>query len=244
MVYKYANFVVKSKIEINEDKEFRYLLKIPFTDTPKNSALIILKNPSVATGSESDHTINRLCNYCYKKGIDEVYVANLFAYRAQNANIMVSIAGEKGDDYIIGEHNDECIINVKDKVKTIILAWGKHPSYYKTQYLARIEKVMSILSNNDAYYVDRLCGKEKYPLHAQPWGYGMMLYLYKGGNILNKLGIKKSTIVLGISDIVPEGYDKIAKCKKCGLTNLVNNTGRCRLCNGDGNTSHHIEGSV
>ena len=58
------DFVVKNKIEITEDKEFRYLLKVPFTNTPQNSALIILKNPSVATGSQSDHTINRICNYC------------------------------------------------------------------------------------------------------------------------------------------------------------------------------------
>jgi len=70
-------------------------------------------------------------------------------------------------------------------------------------------------------------------------------FLYKGGgNILNKLGIKKSAMEFGISDKVPVGYNKIEKCKKCGLTNLVNSTGRCRLCNGDGNTSPHKEGEV
>jgi len=172
--------VVKNKIEITEDskKGFRYLLKIPFTNDPKNSALIILKNPSVATGSESDHTINRICDYCQKKGFDEVYVANLFAYRAQDAKVMVATAGEKGENYIIGELNDKYITNVKDKVKKIILAWGIHPSKYKTQYSARIKEVMSILSNNDVYHVGKLCGKEKYPLHAQPWGYNMIMIKY------------------------------------------------------------------
>ena len=61
---------------------------------------------------------------------------------------------------------------------------------------------------------------------------------------MNKLGIKKSTIVLGISNIVPEGYDKMKKCKKCGRMNLVNSTGRCMRCNGDGNTCPHPKGEV
>ena len=180
MDYKYRDFVVKNKIQITEDskRDFRYLLRIPFTNAPQNSALIILKNPSVATGSESDHTINRICDYCQKKGFDEVYVANLFAYRAQDAKVMVKVAEKEDDNYIIGELNDKYITNVKDKVKRIILAWGIHPSKYKTQYLARIEKVMYILRNNDVYYVGKLCGKEKYPLHAQPWGYDMEMKKY------------------------------------------------------------------
>ena len=53
------------------------------TKTPQNKVLVILKNPLVATGYSSDYTINKICDYCYQKGFEEVIVANLFAYRAK-----------------------------------------------------------------------------------------------------------------------------------------------------------------
>lgn len=180
MNYYYRDFVIKNRIEIIEDQTtmFRYMLKVPFSHAPQNSVLVILKNPSVATSSESDHTINRICDYCYRKGFDEVYITNLFAYRAQDSKVLVQAAENEGDSYVIGEDNDKYIKQAKDKVNTIIIAWGEHPPYYKKQYLDRIKKVLPLINDKDIFYVGKLCTKEKYPLHAQPWGYNMPMEKY------------------------------------------------------------------
>lgn len=168
MNYEYRPYVFKNNIEIIEDKGklYRYLLRIPFSKQPQNRALIILKNPSIATGKSSDYTVNKVCDYCYQKGFDEVLILNLFSFRAKDASNMVQAAEEYGDDYVIGEDNDKYIKSAIGSVNKIIIAWGENPSNYKKQYDKRIENVLRLLKGNNLYYVGKVSKKGNYPLHG------------------------------------------------------------------------------
>lgn len=176
MSFNYRPYVLTKNIEFIEDANnmYRYLIRVPFSRSPQNRALVILKNPSIATGKCSDYTINKICEYCYKNGFDEIIVTNLFAYRSQKSSVMVNEALNNNED-IVGPDNDNYIKAAVSEVNKIIVAWGEHPSNYKKQYIERIKKVMKILKGNDLFYVGKLSKKDGYPLHAQVWSYNMPL---------------------------------------------------------------------
>ena len=176
MNYKYRYYVFTKNIEIIEDEKnnYRYSLRLPFSKLPQNKVLVILKNPSIATRYHPDYTINKICDYCYQNGFDEVVVTNLFAYRAKHPNDMVNAALNNKKD-VIGSDNDNYIKAEMSKVNKIIVAWGEYPINYKKQYVERIKNVLNFLQGNDLFYVEKLSKKDRSPLHARSWGNDMPL---------------------------------------------------------------------
>jgi hypothetical protein len=64
MKHKYPSFI--SNIEISHKEDRRYWLKLKLDNNNVDSIVVLLKNPSKADKLNSDHTINKVCNYIYK----------------------------------------------------------------------------------------------------------------------------------------------------------------------------------
>jgi len=56
----FPDFVIEENIHHEEESNYRYLLKIPFSREPQKSVLVILKNLSTASVTESDVTADRV----------------------------------------------------------------------------------------------------------------------------------------------------------------------------------------
>lgn len=180
--YDYPPFVLKSLIQCEEDvtENYRYSLTIPFSRIPKNKVFVILKNPSVAAAKDSDHTANRVANYCFRKGFDQVTLMNLFAYRTPNADDLVELCKNKGGEQRIkGIRNDEFIRQAAGEASKIIVAWGTAPKGFERIYIRRIKDVLRLLNPLPITYVDRVSEKGPYPLHGQVWGYEMEMKDWK-----------------------------------------------------------------
>lgn len=134
----------------------------------------------MAATVESDHTANRVANYCFRKGFDQVTLMNLFAYRTPNAVDLVKLCKNKeGEQCVKGIRNDEFIKKAAGDANKIIVAWGTSPKGFEDIYIRRINEVLSLLDPLPISYVDRVSDKGPYPLHGQVWGYGMKMKDYR-----------------------------------------------------------------
>lgn len=109
--------VLKTEVKFSEDKEYRYLLSKEWNNK-KKKAMVIMVNPSTADDVKMDfttlYTLNNLQELDY--GIAEI------------VNIYPRITSKLKLSDISMEHlkiNDDLIVELAEKVDTIILAWGK-----------------------------------------------------------------------------------------------------------------------
>lgn len=108
---------LKTEVKFSEDKEYRYLLSKEWNNKKKR-ALLIMTNPSSANDVKIDFTtlycINNLADLDY--GIADI------------VNIYPKVMNKLAVSNVSIEHikiNDELILDLAEKVDTIILAWGK-----------------------------------------------------------------------------------------------------------------------
>lgn len=177
-------FVDKENIDILLDEEYdlRYYLQIPLQHKlvlPKKSVLAILKNPSAAkinhdTGIyESDPTVDRVLRYFHKNGFTEVVIVNLFArYYTYSASLNDYV---DEPELIVGKSNDVHIQGFLEsgKFDRIVVAWGGYPmnsnEKMKIIYQKRIREIEKLINNKDAYYVEKMVDKNKFPKHGLTW---------------------------------------------------------------------------
>ncbi|MGL4999707.1 MAG: DUF1643 domain-containing protein, partial [Cetobacterium sp.] len=108
---------LKTEVKFSEDKQYRYLLSKEWNNKKKR-ALLIMTNPSSANDLKIDFTtlycINNLSDLDY--GIADI------------VNIYPKVMNKLTISNVTTEHiqiNDDLIVELAEKVDTIILAWGK-----------------------------------------------------------------------------------------------------------------------
>lgn len=109
--------ILKTEVRFSENKEYRYLLRKEW-DSKKKKAMVVMINPSTANDISMDfttlYTLNNLQNLDFG-GVD---IVNLYP-KITNKLKMLDISEKEI------KLNNNLIIELAEKVDTIILAWGK-----------------------------------------------------------------------------------------------------------------------
>lgn len=104
---------------ISIDGLYRWALHRELPTLIGNGAvLFIMLNPSTADANQDDPTIRRCLGYASSWGYSDLYVANLYAYRATNPASLNDAADP------IGDMNDRYIDALADYADLIVVAWG------------------------------------------------------------------------------------------------------------------------
>lgn len=123
---KAMNTANKDYAEYSEDKLYRYVLK---RHTPNmwwsKSMVFVMLNPSTATEFKNDPTVRRCMSFAEREGCTDLYVVNLFAFRATDPKRLLKCKDP------VGPMNDKKIEEIVNKVSVsngiIVAAWGSHP---------------------------------------------------------------------------------------------------------------------
>jgi hypothetical protein len=105
--------------EFSADKRYRYTLSREFSGGSGAAAWIML-NPSTATATEDDPTIRRCIGFSRAWGYRQLYILNLFAFRATDPKELLK-TGSPGP---VGPYNDEWIRTILSQADMIVCAWG------------------------------------------------------------------------------------------------------------------------
>lgn len=103
-------------------ERYRYLLTRTWVPAgPK--ALFIMLNPSTATETQNDPTVERCERRARALGFGAFRVTNIFAFRATDPKVM------RAADDPVGPGNDAAITQSLGWADRVICAWGTHGAY-------------------------------------------------------------------------------------------------------------------
>lgn len=173
-VYKYKDFVNKDKTIIDEDMDnnLRYVLTTQIDNKEDKSALVILKNPSMANKEESDYTVNKVLKFCYENKYKKVHIMNLFPYYSTDPKGVKKFIEDKTIYNISMEKNINKLKEYISYSDDIIVAWGTNTIGCKNEYNKAIKSVEDKIKDKNVYYVGSI-NDDGYPLHAQRWEHSM-----------------------------------------------------------------------
>lgn len=175
------------KANFSRCKTYRYTLAFDFaTDDNLNlfpnsgirtkKLAIILKNPSSADEKKADQTINRVQQYVFEhfKDVKTVTILNLFAFRGTDASDVEKNRLESNMEYVVGEFNDQNILENVEASDYLIFAWGGRSAINKNAYDYRIENLLDLIkqcdiTSKEICRVNDQKGSDKYPFHACYW---------------------------------------------------------------------------
>lgn len=106
--------------------QYRYELA-EIWDQGKPLVLWILMNPSVACLDYSDPTLRKTGAFSRRWGYGGQLIANVHAYRATEKNRLLDV------DDPVGPDNDESIMRMAGRAKTIVLAYGQPPEKLRSR---------------------------------------------------------------------------------------------------------------
>ncbi|GMU87415.1 MAG: hypothetical protein AMXMBFR48_26560 [Ignavibacteriales bacterium] len=173
-VYLHPGFVLRP-VTLKRTEEKRYWLRMQFDNGGDKTVVVILKNPSRATGEVSDKTVFNVANYIYKnsksnlalKGTGSVVILNLIpAYETYSERLKTR------NEALADGVNLKYLSRFAKKADVIISAWGDAPKGLEGEYTRLRDEVVKLLSGTGKviYYVDKL-SKKGNPKHGQIWGY-------------------------------------------------------------------------
>lgn len=130
--------VVGRGATISPCQQYRYRLTREVGPWPR-IALFIMLNPSTADATKDDNTIRRCIGFAQSWSCGELFVENLFAFRATEPWDMLRAAdpvGPKNTDYILGAAS-----RAHESGGVVVCAWGTHGAH-----LERDRLVVSLLT--------------------------------------------------------------------------------------------------
>jgi len=111
-----------ASIAVYSDCErYRYLLTRRWGNGPK--ALFVMLNPSTATETQNDPTVERCERRARALGFGAFRVTNIFAFRATDPRVMCAQSDP------VGPANDAAIVESALWADRIICAWGTHGAH-------------------------------------------------------------------------------------------------------------------
>ena len=138
------------------DEAYRYRL-VRVWDTSARRALFVMLNPSTATETQNDPTVERCERRARALGFGSFAVGNIFAYRATDPKVMRGV----GDP--IGPGNDAAILAMASEADRIICAWGTHGAHL--QRGAAVEQVLRATGRELFHLGLSQAGHPKHPLY-------------------------------------------------------------------------------
>ncbi len=112
-------------------------------------------NPSTADENIDDPTLIRCINYAKLWGYGGVCMANLFAFRATDPNVM------KAAKDPVGKNNNDWLNKLANDAALVVAAWGNDGSY-----LERSKEVREFLPNVYCLKVNK-SGEPAHPLYQK-----------------------------------------------------------------------------
>lgn len=111
---------MKSSALIDPTGHYRYQLRRRWE--PGNAVVaFIMLNPSTADSSKDDPTLRRCITFAQDWGFNALVVANLYALRTPNPDVL------QGHPCPIGPDNDAHLRRVMLQCRCLVAAWGSHP---------------------------------------------------------------------------------------------------------------------
>lgn len=148
-----------------QDSTYRYRLDASTSEPGSQRLVVIQINPSIAgTGTKSDPTVGKVCNWAIRRGFSKVSFLNLFAYRSTPQSGLIG----QSFDRLVGPRNDEFLRNVLRSSATLFVGWGKPEGVSATDYSRRLLEVKRVVSNIPTFQIGPLV-EGKYPRHGKCW---------------------------------------------------------------------------
>ena len=148
----------ESWADYSDDEAYRYLLVRVWAPGPR--VVFVMLNPSTATETQNDPTVERCERRARALGFGSFGVANIFAYRATDPKVMRAVADP------VGPENDAAIVQMAAEADRVICAWGTHGLH-----LDRGAKVERLLRQADLTLYHLGLSKGGLPKHPLYIGY-------------------------------------------------------------------------
>ena len=111
--------------EFSKCEKYRYALwRLNVEDTGKNRCVFIMLNPSTADHKTDDPSVAKCRKYAELWGYKNVYVVNLFAWRATDPEAMKKVLEP------IGKENDRLILETCRDAGRVVAAWSNHATHF------------------------------------------------------------------------------------------------------------------
>ncbi|WP_415182156.1 DUF1643 domain-containing protein [Phaeovulum sp.] len=147
-------------------ERYRYALTRTW-DSKRGKALFIMLNPSTATETQNDPTVERCERRARALGFGAFRVTNIFAFRATDPKVM------RAQDDPVGSKNDGAICESLPWADQIICAWGAHGAHLGRG--AVVEALLRRLGTPLFHLGLTKAGAPKHPLYIsydrqpEPW---------------------------------------------------------------------------
>ncbi|MFZ1339609.1 MAG: DUF1643 domain-containing protein [Paracoccaceae bacterium] len=145
---------------------FRYLLTRTW-DPGAPKALFVMLNPSTATETQNDPTVERCERRARALGFGAFRVTNIFAFRATDPRVM------RAQEDPVGPGNDAAISDSARWANRIICAWGTHGAHLDRG--SQVEALLRRLGHPLHHLGLTKAGHPTHPLYIaydrqpQPW---------------------------------------------------------------------------
>ena len=145
---------------------FRYLLTRTW-DPGAPKALFVMLNPSTATETQNDPTVERCERRARALGFGTFRVTNIFAFRATDPRVM------RAQEDPVGPGNDAAISDSARWANRIICAWGTHGAHLDRG--SQVEALLRRLGHPLHHLGLTKAGHPTHPLYIaydrqpQPW---------------------------------------------------------------------------
>jgi hypothetical protein len=133
-------------------ERYRYWLKIEAAPGPGSTCLFVMCNPSTATETASDKTVDKCCLLALRWGFTVVGVANIFAWRSTYPVDLYDL------DDPVGPLNDVTISHAAAEAGMVVAAWSQHG-----ELRHRGAQVRKLLGGSELHYLRM--GKNDQPWH-------------------------------------------------------------------------------
>lgn len=158
---KVKSLFVKSGAEFSACGKYRYDLWREWN--PKQpTVLFVMLNPSTATETENDPTVERCQRRAVAMGFGRIHVANIFAWRSTDPEQLYYVSNPVGWD------NDQAIVKATLAAQLVICGWGQHG-----KHLNRGERVLELIRSTSATPFALKINADKTPAHPLYLGYNL-----------------------------------------------------------------------
>ncbi len=145
---------MKNTAKLSRCRKYRYALWRTWDDSLPFVMFVGL-NPSTADENTDDPTLIRCMNFAKSWGYGGVCMANLFAFRATDPNVM------KSAEKPVGRLNNKWLRELAGQAGLVVAAWGNDGAY-----LGRSQKVVNMIPQLHCLKMNK-SGEPAHPLYQK-----------------------------------------------------------------------------
>tara|TARA_R110002126_G_scaffold161549_12_gene309408 strand:+ start:3079 stop:3555 length:477 start_codon:yes stop_codon:yes gene_type:complete len=146
--------MLRSDAVFSDCRKYRFALWRVW-DEALPSVMFIGLNPSTADESANDPTLTRCIRYAQSWGYGGVCMANIFAFRATDPKVMMSVPDPVGAD------NDRWLLELSQSAGLVVAAWGN-----TGRYMGRSDHVRNLIPNLHCLKLNK-SGEPAHPLYQK-----------------------------------------------------------------------------